>query len=352
MPHETTLQPVAQAKPLAGAISPKPKLLVLELWAVGDLIISTPFLRRASEHYDVTLVAKAFALDLQPRFWPNVRVVPFKAPWTAFHFNRKYRLYSWPWRTLASVIKRLRKEKFDLAVSARWDPRDHLLMNLTGARERAGFPRLGSGSWLTKPITPPDHASHRYEYWRTIGNAIGLDMPLREQLNLGPTPGGRVVVVHSGAAQPVRIWPIPRFAGIVRRLREAGYTVRVLSNPDNREEWLKAGETNVATPSTIDSLLSLMTDACAFIGNDSGPGHLAAFLGVPTFTLFGPMIPDWWAPLHPASSWIDGKPCPYKPCSDTCRFASPHCILGLGEAEVWDHIQAFLNRQSARSIAA
>ena len=74
----------------------KPKLLVIELWGVGDLAIATPFLRQANEQFDVTLLAKPFARDMQARFWPALEVVPFNAPWTAF--NRKYDLLSWPWR--------------------------------------------------------------------------------------------------------------------------------------------------------------------------------------------------------------------------------------------------------------
>ena len=69
----------------------KAKLLVVELWGLGDLIIATPFLQAASQRYEVTLAAKPYALDLQRRFWPDVRVVPFVAPWTAFRFKDKYR---------------------------------------------------------------------------------------------------------------------------------------------------------------------------------------------------------------------------------------------------------------------
>lgn len=42
----------------------KPKLLIVELWGLGDLVIATPFLRAVSEQFDVTLLAKPFALDL------------------------------------------------------------------------------------------------------------------------------------------------------------------------------------------------------------------------------------------------------------------------------------------------
>ena len=39
----------------------KPKLLIIELWAVGDVVIGTPLLQKACEEYEVTLLAKPFA---------------------------------------------------------------------------------------------------------------------------------------------------------------------------------------------------------------------------------------------------------------------------------------------------
>ena len=51
----------------------KPKLLILQLWQLGDLMIAMPFIRAASEQFDVTLVAKPYALELRPRFWPDAR---------------------------------------------------------------------------------------------------------------------------------------------------------------------------------------------------------------------------------------------------------------------------------------
>jgi ADP-heptose:LPS heptosyltransferase len=97
----------------------------------------------------------------------------------------------------------------------------------------------------------------------------------------------------------------------------------------------------VATPATVTELIALIDRAGAFIGNDSGPGHLAAFCGVPTFTLFGPQLPEWFAPLHPAAEWIEGRACPYKPCSDYCRFPTPHCLWNIGEEEVYARVEKF-----------
>ena len=317
----------------------KPKLLVVELWGMGDLVIATPFLQAASEKYSVTLLAKPYATDLQRRFWPAVRVAPFVAPWTAFH--GKYRLFRWPWGEIFR-LRSLAAERFDLGLTARWDPRDHLLLKLMRVRRRLGFPRLSSQIFLTDPLARPHPAAHRYENWRVLGRPLGLDLPAREKLQMSARPSGRDVVVHTGAGQPVRVWPLARYRGIVGRLRRQNYNVRVACDPDQRSWWLMAGEKDVATPRTVSELLLAMESAGVFIGNDSGPCHLAAFCGVPTFTIFGPQLPEWFAPLHPAAEWLEGKPCPYKPCSDYCRFPAPACMVGSAEEEVWERVAAFV----------
>ena len=120
---------------------------------MGDLAIATPFLQKACEHFDVTLVAKPYASDLQGRFLAAIKVIPFNAPWTAF--DRKYHLLSWPWGGMILRWKNLYRERFDVALSARWDPRDHLLLWLTGAKTRLGFPRMGSQAFLTHSLVSP-----------------------------------------------------------------------------------------------------------------------------------------------------------------------------------------------------
>jgi heptosyltransferase-2 len=320
----------------------KPKLLVVELWGMGDLVIATPFLEAASGKYAVTLLAKPYAKDVQMRFLPAVEVVPFIAPWTAF--QHKYRLWAWPWREMLRLNRRLSAQSFEFGLSARWDPRDHLLLTLAGAKNRLGFPRLGSQVFLSQPLARPDPRAHRYEHWRVMAQALGFELLPRERLAMPKSRREGQILVHTGAGQPVRVWPLERYRDVVARLRLKHFQVQVACDPDQRQWWLSAGEREVATPHSVAELLALVDRAVAFIGNDSGPGHLAAFCGVPTFTLFGPQLPEWFAPLHPASEWLEGKACPYKPCSDYCRFPVPVCMVNSGEAEVWERVEAFLAR--------
>jgi len=245
--------------------------------------------------------------------------VPLVAPWTAF--RGKYCLHRWPWRTLARVRRELRTPGFDLGVSARRDPRDHALLAFAGARRRLGFAHAGSRVLLSEALPAPVRP-HRAEYWRELSRALGWELPAfspSERL-------GRRLVMHTGAGQPVRVWPRDRFENLAVRLRAAGWEVVLLDD----------------SLYDLDVLLAALASADRFIGNDSGPGHLAALLGVPTFTIFGPQLPEVFSPQHPRAAWIAGAPCPHKPCFDSCRFTAPNCIRDLTTEAVWARVHAWL----------
>jgi heptosyltransferase-2 len=319
----------------------KPRLLIVELWGLGDLVIATPFLRAATERFEVTLLAKPYAIDLQDRFLPGVKVIPFLAPWTAF--KHKYRVWSWPWGDLFRLRRTLHGQ-FDVGLSARWDPRDHFLLAVARVRRRLGFPRVGSQWFLTEPLERPAPPSHRYEYWRVLADSLGFPLPSQAQGFVAEPSDRRSVLIHTGAGQPVRVWPLERYRLLVQFLRENGHPVIIVCDPAQRDWWIDAGEREVATPRTVKELIGLLDRSAVFIGNDSGPGHLAALAGVPTFTLFGPQLSEWFAPLHPQAEVIEGKPCPYKPCSDYCRFPVPICLHGISAEEVCARIERFVER--------
>jgi heptosyltransferase-2 len=328
-------------QPSAFSLSPRPRLLVLELWGLGDLAIATPFLRAASAQYAVTLLAKPFALELRPRLWPQVEVLPFTAPWTAF--RGKYQLWRWPWRELRQLRRQLIADRFDFAVSARWDPRDHALMKLSHAHERLGFPRLQSGLCLTQSLTPPGPLAHRSEYWRAAGAALNLKIPARADLMPPPRPPQATALLHSGARLPARVWPLENFQRLAARLRAKKIPVQIVCDPGQLDWWQSHGE-NAACPRTLTELLALIDQAGIFIGNCSGAGHLAAICGVPTFTLYGPSLHEWFLPMHPAAEFFEGHACPYKPCSDYCRYAKPFCLTDVTADEVWPRVEQFVKK--------
>lgn len=295
------------------------RLLVVELWGIGDLALAIPFLREASRHVRVSLLAKPHAAPLLRRFAPDVELLPLVAPWTAF--RGKYDLLSWPWTALASAVAALRSRRFAAAITARPDPRDHALLALSGAAMRVGFSRLASGVLLTDALAAPARP-HRAHHWESLAASFGWNVPPSSP----PPRRGRQLVIHPGAAQPVREWPRERFEALAAQLRAAGWRVTVLDD---------------AAPD-LEALLDTLASADRFIGNDSGPGHLAALLGVPTFTIFGPQLPELFAPQHPQAEWIEGAACAFKPCFDSCRFATPHCIRALSLEQVAVRIESWL----------
>jgi heptosyltransferase-2 len=298
-----------------------PTLLVTELWGIGDLALAMPFLRAASGKMRVTLVAKPHAAPLLARFAPGVTLVSLVAPWTAF--RGKYRLLAWPWGALGGTVRSLRRQGFDLGVCARPDPRDHVLLAVSGAKRRYGFPRAGSSLFLTDRLPAPTRP-HRSEHWAALASALGVAI---DPAVPAPRVGNRVVI-HAGAGQPTRTWPRERYESVAASLEKAGWRVEILDD----------------SLVGIGQLLDKLGTADRFIGNDSGPGHLAALLGVPTFTIFGPQLPELFAPRHPEARWIEGAPCPYKPCRDYCRFSEPRCLNAIDVDSVWARIVPWLER--------
>jgi len=228
-----------------------------------------------------------------------------------------------------------------VGVSARCDPRDHLVLRLAGAGRRLGFSRAGSALLLTEPL-PGGRMLHRRRAWEQIAARLGWEPAPPAGARLHPVGTEAPVVLHSGAGRPTRIWPLERFAELARRLRRQGRTVRVLCDAGQLDGWRRLGEPSAIAPENVDALLECLADAAGFVGGDSGPGHVAALCGVPTFTIFGPQLPALFAPSHPRASWIDGAPCRFKPCFDSCRFAEPRCILELTIEDVWAQLEPWL----------
>jgi len=234
-------------------------------------------------------------------------------------------------------------QQFYYAVSARWEPRDHFVLKSTGAVERLGFSRLQSQRYLTRELTRPDALAHRYEYWRTAGQALGLVLPERGQLVPPVRPYSPGALIHTGARLPARIWPLEKFQRLANQLREKKIPVQLICDPDQLAWWRSHGE-SPACPRSVPELLTHVDAAGIFIGNCSGPGHLAAICGLPTFTLYGPSLHEWFVPLHPAAEIFEGKACPYKPCSDYCRYEKPFCLADVTVEEVWPRVEQFAAR--------
>lgn len=176
------------------------------------------------------------------------------------------------------------------AVDYYWHAAEALVALTTGERVRelraadeSGAHRLPAGTYLELVCTAEDRA----EADGVLGKAGALDRPY--------------AVLNPGGNNPEKRWPAERFAALADHLdRQRG--LRVLINGGPGEDGLArsvasmCGSEPVVLPGlgvTLGSLKSIIERAEVLVTNDTGPRHVAAALGVPMVTLFGPTDHRW-----------------------------------------------------------
>ena len=171
------------------------------------------------------------------------------------------------------------------------------------------------------PTPPAAFAGHVTEWVVEQLAAHPVERAATEQLlrsvaerGLGTVPpSAGDVVIHPGSGSPAKCWPVDRFVDLAGRLKAAGRVVRFVVGEVERGRWSSADLARLATaadvrhPATLLDLLGEVSTAGTFVGNDSGPGHLAGILGRPTVSLFaGPTVPARWRPLGPRVTVLTG----------------------------------------------
>jgi ADP-heptose:LPS heptosyltransferase len=112
---------------------------------------------------------------------------------------------------------------------------------------------------------------------------------------LGPDP----VILHPGSGSRDKCWPLPGFVELAARLSRAGHQPVLLRGPAETDGPSPDAPFPCLRPPGCLELAAALERARLFVGNDSGPGHLAAALGRPTLSLFGPTDPRQWRPAGP-----------------------------------------------------
>lgn len=146
-------------------------------------------------------------------------------------------------------------------------------------------------------VGPPGSASHTALWMRErVSERGGIT---RRDNPTGP------IVCHIGAGSNDKRWPVERWAELAAMLRVRGSEVRLLAGEVERERLAAAERAAFVAIGGryVESLADLAGEIAAarlFIGADTGPTHLAAQLGIPTLSLFGPTDPAVWSPVGPA----------------------------------------------------
>ena len=127
---------------------------------------------------------------------------------------------------------------------------------------------------------------------------------------------GRFAVLCPGAGWPGKQWMPERFAEVGGLLRHrAGLSVVLVGSAgeknlgDEVARHMQEPVLRLAGRTTLGQLAAVLSRAALFVGNDSGPMHLAACFKVPSVVLFGPTIAAKWAPRHSASRCLQHEDC-------------------------------------------
>jgi heptosyltransferase-2 len=143
-----------------------------------------------------------------------------------------------------------------------------------------------------------------------------------------------IVAFHLSASIQARIWPLERFVAVARRLRERTSTQILVVGGKGESELAEEFARRVEGPVAIAAgklglapTAALLSRCTVLIGNDSGPAHLAAYVGCSVVDLFSTANPACTRPLSPrAVIFTPTHPCDPR-CDKTCARPASRCML-------------------------
>lgn len=332
--------------------SPPRRILLIKPSAIGDVVHALP------------------VLNLLRRKWPEAHIAWVLTPACANLLENHPLLnevilfergkFGRGWREPAAAaglvhfMKSLRGGEFDLVVDLQGLFRSGWMARQTRAAVRIGFANAREFA--------PMFYTHRVDIGTTEQHAVDRYVAVAAALNCGNAPvefpfhvtddDRRHVDAFVPADQPFAVllpgtnwttkrWPIERFASLVKPLRDRfGLATVAAGSPGEVEIASQIGGTNVAGKTTLRQLVALLDRAALVIANDSGPMHIAAALGKPLVTLFGPTNPLRTGPYRRDDAVlrldIPCSPCYSRACShQSClRWLDMEAALALAHAQL------------------
>lgn len=337
------------------------RVLFIRIDRIGDLVLSTPALKAVKERY--------------PEAELTALVSPVTAPLLAAAPGVS-RVIIWDaskgWAGLAGTIKVLRDLHFDLAIDpyADYELRTALIAFLSGAKVRAGYQAYGRGIFFNVPVAPPQERAHFVKDAFGVLKALGIYAPVPDPelfISKEAQGGARkllaesgvaekdlLVAIHPGGYYPSQRWLPERFAEVISGL-VSRYNAKILliGGAGERELVKKIADsvTGALSERTIIKAIDLRTDVlCAlirrsrlFIGNNSGPLHMAGALKIPSISTMGPTDPVRWSPLG-RDQVVLRSDLKCSPCNKgSCK--SHECMNDLTVDMMMEGVESLLSKQ-------
>ena len=358
------------------------RILAVKLDHIGDFLTGLPALRRLKRVFPTA--------ELHVLASPGLRAVAVLEPvidgfipFQFFHTRSELGPRDLTEAEFQALEAVLAPYDFDLAVDFRMHPDTRQVMRYVPARVRAGYEHLGQFPFLDialewdkdsplqrKRAHVSDRLLQLVDAVATasepdrIGGRLGVGDPRPALERLPPKARALfrrpVAAVHPGVGNTARQWPAEHYAALCDLLIErSGLNVVLVGGPDERA-LARAVLAQVSHRRCVASLagitpladLPLLLSACAlYVGNNSGPKHVAASLGVPTLGIHSGVVDAVeWGPLGERAIALQRnmlcKPCYLLKAEDCPRDLA--CLRQLTPAIVYQSCERLLRSTTPR----
>jgi heptosyltransferase-1 len=327
-----------------------PKILILRLSAVGDVLRTLPAVMALRENFPSSHIAwvveepSKTLLESQPEI-DQVILFPRKK-WTD-GMKSIGKLWN-TFKEMGHFILELRKEKFDFVLDFHGIIKSGTISFLSGSPKRIGYDRKSSkeGNFLFSNIIVklPKEKISRYQRNFALLKGVGLEVkdfdarlhiPQRDKeyiesflVRLNPPLRSPSIAIHAGTNPKAAFkrWMPGHYAQLGDRLiHELGATVIFTWGPGESESVEairgKMKEPSVLGPKTesLTELGELFRRCDLYIGGDTGPMHIASLMGTPVLVIYGPTDPVFHEPLglhKKVRKEVGCNPCRNRSCKD------------------------------------
>lgn len=285
------------------------KILVIRMGRLGDFVVTTPLLKALRKEFPsskITLLGRKDICELAK-----------KQPWIddVITYDKTVSL-----SVFLKLVRKAQKGAFDLAIDCLKDYplRTAILAYLTHAPHRLGFDIAKRGVFFNLKAGPGQDKGTVGEEMLDLAAELGI-IPLDKMpeivvssadksavIGLMKVHGIReesfVVGIHPGGHYPSQRWDSANFVSLIDRLAKKFSIDMVLLGNNEEAELLRsirdktAAKTHIFCTESLSLLAALIGQVKLFIGNNSGPLHLAAALGKKTVSTLGPTDSRLWAP--------------------------------------------------------